>query len=81
MPAEETPVTPFNMNEHLPSLWIDSISVAQRSDDICVISFFANMPSGMFEQTRVLTGTAHLKNFIDAMCKTMNYFPEQEKKK
>jgi hypothetical protein len=80
MSEEKEPVK-FIANERLPSIWVDNIKVAKRSDNICALSFYANMPSGHVEQARMFASCDHLKEFLNIMCSSLDYFPEPDQKK
>lgn len=62
-------------NNNLPALWVDSFRVGVREDKIVSINFYAAQPDGQFEQTRVVSGQEPLKNLINTLCKSMDYYP------
>ena len=68
----------LNTNPALPNLWVDSLNVASREDNVCVLRFFTSLPEGFFEQVRVMTDKQKLKQFIDALCSTINYYPTKK---
>ncbi len=68
----------LHANPTLPNLWVDSLNVASREDNICVLRFFSSLPEGIFEQTRVMTDNQKLKKFVDAICNTLNYYPTKK---
>ncbi len=68
----------LNTNPTLPNLWVDSLNVASREDNICVLRFFTSLPEGFFEQVRVMTDKQKLKKFVDALCNTLNYYPTKK---
>ena len=71
----------LNINNALPTLWVDGINVSVRKDDICLLRFFSTLPEGSFEQTKVMTSTHHLKAFADILCSSLDYFPQKPDKK
>lgn len=68
---------PFLSNSTLNSLWVDGINVARRNDEICFVRLLANLPEGVSEQCRFMTTTPHLKEFINALCSSLDYFPKK----
>lgn len=76
-----TPVQPaINVNPKLPNLWVDGLNVAARDDNICVLRFFTTLPEGVFEQGRVFTHKEKLRDFVDAICKNLDYYPTKKTK-
>jgi hypothetical protein len=70
----------INVNPKLPNLWVDGLNVAAREDDICVLRFFTTLPEGVFEQSRVITHKEKLRNFVDAICENLGYYPTEKTK-
>ena len=70
--------TKLNTNPTLPNLWVDSLNVAGREDNICVLRFFTSLPEGFFEQVRVMTDRQKLKQFINALCNAVDYYPTKK---
>lgn len=69
----------IRQNNSLPSIWIDHLLLATREDGICAMSFSTNLPTGHVEQTRMMTSTQRLKEMIEQMCTTLDYYPVKEK--
>ena len=65
----------LHFNSTLPNLWIDSMSLAVREDNICVLRFFTMLPEGVFEQSRIMTDKNKLRGIADAICSSLNYYP------
>ncbi len=68
----------LNSNPSLPNLWVDSLNVAARGDNICALRFFTSLPEGVFEQVRVMTDKKKLQKFVDAICNTIDYYPTKK---
>lgn len=67
----------FLLNHNLPNVFVDSMRISARSDNVAFIGFFTDMPDGRYEQARILTHTDKLKVFIDVICKHINHYPEK----
>ncbi|HDR15404.1 MAG TPA: hypothetical protein ENN79_08005 [Desulfobacteraceae bacterium] len=62
----------------LKSLWVDNLHVAIREDDVCFLRWSTSLPEGFFEQARLMSGKKQLKEMIDILCFTTDYYPEKE---
>lgn len=80
MSTEEKVIQPqeFKLNPNLNTLWVDSIDVSVREDNLCLIRFLTGLPEGIFEQTRLMTNTDILKQFIDSICLSLDHYPIRE---
>ncbi len=68
-------------NNNLPSLWIDAFRVGIREDKIVSINFYAAQPEGQLEQARIVSGPEPLKNLINTLCKSIDYYPTSDSSK
>lgn len=68
-------------NQNLPNIWIDIINLAMRSDDVCILRFFSNLPEGAFEQSRIVTSKSTLISLTDLLCSNLNYYPQKKTSK
>lgn len=62
----------------LKSLWVDNVQLAIREDDVCFCRWSASLPEGFFEQAKFMTGKKQLKEIIDTLCFTANYYPDKD---
>lgn len=69
------------INNNLPILYVDGISTGHRGDGINYVSLTTNIPDYTIEQVRLTIDDNHLPGIIDALCETINYFPEKPSKK
>lgn len=65
----------FITNPNLQSLWVDAFRVATRDDGIVAINFYASQPEGHAEQARIVSGLEPLKNLINTLCNSIDYYP------
>ena len=66
------------LNNNLPNVWVDSMNLSVRSDDICFLRFATSLPEGFFEQCRILTNKDKLKGMVDAICEAIDYYPSKK---
>ena len=62
-------------------LFVDYLAIGSRPDGNSLLRFGSVIQEGIREQVRIMTPTQHVKKMIDAMCKTINYYPERPQKK
>lgn len=65
----------YNINNALPSLFVDDLRISLRNDNMACLNFFSDTPEGKFEQTRIVAKKERLLHFIDALCKHTDYYP------
>jgi hypothetical protein len=71
-------VIELNIDPSLRTIWVDNIHVAKRLDGISCVRLSTHLPEGIFEQMRFMTSEDHLKNFVNAICHNLNYFPDKD---
>ena len=69
---------PVNLDNSLKTVFIDSLSINTRSDDIHYLSFLTSLPNGLYEQFRAIIPKKEMKDIIDVLCRECNYFPSKE---
>ena len=79
MPNKKQKVVQLHLDPSIKSLWVDNLHMAVRDDDVGVIRLSTNLPEGLFEQIRFMTGKKQLKEFVDIICATIDYFPSEDK--
>ncbi len=82
MPTKKT-ATPKKtyLNNDLPIVYVDGISIGHRDDGINYVSLTSNIPDCTVEQVRFMIGDEHLPRIIDALCRAIDYFPKKPSKK
>jgi hypothetical protein len=70
-----------HLDPKLPPICVDNLNVAIREDGISLLRFLTTLPEGSYEQSKLITTTANLKNFIEALCSTLDYYPEKKSQK
>ncbi|WP_435548227.1 hypothetical protein [Desulfobacterium sp. N47] len=75
-----SPPLELNLNPSLRTNWIDTINISVREDNLVLIRFLTNLPEGIFEQSRIMTGKEPLRKFIDLFCSSLDYYPSKKKK-
>ena len=82
--AKKTPETPkpieFTAKSDLSPIWVDTLNIGVREDDIVFIRFLTNLPEGTVEQTQIITSKDHMKKFVGAICSSINYYPSKKEK-
>lgn len=68
-------------NPSLPTPLVDTMNIASRVDDLCLLRFYSLLPEGVCEQSRFLVKSEQLKNIVDAICGQIGYYPEKPRKK
>jgi len=69
------------INNDLPTLYVDGMSISHRADGINYVSLTTNIPDYIVEQVRLIIDDEHLRIIIDGLCKILDYFPEKPIKK
>lgn len=69
----------FKTNDALATLFIDGVRINSRKDNLFLIRFTTNLPEGTYEQVRFMTDSIHLQKFIEALCRSSKYYPQQPK--
>jgi len=66
------------LDPNLKTVWIDNIYMAKRLDGVSIVRLSTHLPEGMFEQLRFMASEQSLKNFVDIICTTLNYYPDEK---
>jgi len=74
---EDSKFSDIHSNDSLPVLHIDSAFIGLRDDKMNFLSFITNLPSGNFEQARIMIRDDDLYELIDDMCNALNYYPKK----
>ena len=82
---EATKTVELKINPNLPPVWVDSLFIATRKDDICLLRFGTDLPEGAFEQVQFMTSKKKLEVFVDLICSNIGHYPtpstDEDKKK
>jgi len=70
--------TELHINDRLPTLIVDNLSIANRTDGLYFIRLTTHLPEGFKEQARVMVPTASLKRMLDVLCSKSNYYPKKK---
>lgn len=65
------------INPRLPTMWVDWLEPSIRADGIALIRLVTNLPEGAIEQAKFTTNENNLKEFINTLCKTLDYYPSK----
>lgn len=68
-------ITEIRLNETLPTVFVDNLVIATRSDGLNLVRFTTSLPEGLKEEARMLIPMENLKRMLDVLCKQCNYFP------
>ena len=71
----------LRLNENLPTVFVDNLVIATRSDGLNFLRFATALPEGLKEEARMLIPTESLKRMLDVLCKQCDYFPVKPKPK
>lgn len=63
------------VNDSLPTLFIDGAVVRHRNDGVSFIRLTASLPDVNSEQARIMISDEDLRKIIDALCQSINYYP------
>ncbi|MFT5700257.1 MAG: hypothetical protein ACI8ZB_003129 [Desulforhopalus sp.] len=75
---KENKVVEIKLDPNLKAVWVDNIHMANRDDGISCIRLSANLPEGLSEQSRFMTNVKSLKEFVEVICSTINYYPTKK---
>jgi hypothetical protein len=67
----------LHVDTSIKNVWVDNLHMAVREDDVCVVRLSTYLPEGYFEQVRFMTNKNQLKDFIEILCSTINYYPDK----
>lgn len=76
--------TQVHLNDDLPVLYVDTCATSHSDDGMNYLSFATNTPNtpvGVVEQVRLIIDDKSLQLIIDALCRSIDYFPEKPSKK
>jgi hypothetical protein len=62
----------FINDPNLQNNWIDRITISARTDGICMLRCYTNLPEGNVEKTRLFLTRDHLKNIVGAIESVLN---------
>ncbi len=71
-------------NDDLPVLYVDTCATSRRDDGINYLSFATNTPNipvSVVEQVRLVIDDQSLREIIDGLCESIDYFPKKPIKK
>jgi len=66
------------LDPNLKTVWVDNIFMAKRLDGVSLIRLSTHLPEGMFEQLRFMASEQSLKNFVNAICANLEYYPNEK---
>ena len=87
MPTEKTvslQSEEVHLNHDLPVLYVDTCAISRREDGINYLSFATNTPNipvSVVEQVRLVIDDQSLREIIDNLCGSSDYFPKKPIKK
>ena len=68
------------VNNNLPTLYVDDVDMARREDGVNYLSFTTNIPDYIVEQVRFIVDDAHLRDIIEYLCEATNFYPKKPAK-
>jgi hypothetical protein len=70
----------MGMRSDLPLHWIDSMRVTVREPaHLATLRFFSGLEEGHFEACRIQLPVDGLKNIVELLCRTLDYYPSKPK--
>jgi hypothetical protein len=76
MPTEKNINKPeFQINNALPSLFIDGVSISNRKDNIFLVRLLTHLPDGSSEQSRFFITKDRFCSILNTMCESANHYP------
>ena len=74
---KEKNVVKVILNDNLPALMVDNLSISSRKDGLHYIRLLTELPEGKKEQVRFLVPNLALQNMIKALCSHIGYYPKK----
>lgn len=72
----------LQMNDNLPTLYIDDIYIDRRTDKMNLVRFTVALPDNIDnEQARIMLSNDDLQRIISNLCGAIDYYPERPSKK
>lgn len=78
---KEKNISEVYLDPNLKIVWVDSFNIAKREDDLCYVRLCANLPEGLYEQSKFMTDTDSLKELAKSICSILNYYPTKPQTK
>ena len=69
------------LNNELPTIFIDGISIRVRNDNCALIRLLSTLPEGPYEQGRFIILDEDLRMIIQSLCESAEYYPPKPKKR
>jgi hypothetical protein len=76
---EKPDVTAFPVNQNLPTLFADNLTMTTREDGFALLRFYVSLPEGFTEQGRFMVHQTRLEAMMDLMSSLSNYYPVKAK--
>ena len=62
-------------------LWVDRMEFGVRGDiPVATVRFYSVCPPNLVEASRLQTSVAHLKQMVDVLCQSLDYYPSKAEK-
>jgi len=62
----------------LPTIWVDSMQMLVReAPPVVMLRFFTFTPEAAIEIARLQTPVTHIRQMIDVMARSINYYPQR----
>ena len=71
---------PEVVDPSIPTVWVDRMQVLARAE-VATLRFQTALPEARYEVCRVQTSLGHLRDIVDVLCRTLEYYPTDPKKK
>lgn len=67
------------VNANINTVWVDRMQVFLRSDALGMVSFATLIPpERLVEVGRFQMSVAHLKDMVNVLCRSLDYYPKKE---
>jgi hypothetical protein len=76
----EKKAEPYRLNNNLPTIYVDGVTLYQRQDGMYFIRLSTKIPGSTIEQARIMVNNDDLKEIVDAMCLGTGHYPVNKKK-
>ncbi|MCK4548379.1 MAG: hypothetical protein KAW17_13165 [Candidatus Eisenbacteria sp.] len=72
----------IRVNEALPTVLVDNLTVSPRSDGLYLMHFTTSFPDrSLKEEARLVVPRDSLKRMLDVLCRICDYYPTKPKSK
>ena len=68
----------FPINSNITTHYTDIVQTIHKSDGVSMLRFFTQLPAINFETCRIALPTHVVKNLVDILCHTLDYYPEKK---